>query len=149
LSAAEQLSVEELVPHRGIMCLLNAVQELDDHHALASAVVQDSWPLVRDGSVASLLLIEVLAQAAAVWFGRQNRQKGKPVQIGYLVGVKEARFHATRVAVGTRIDARVDRGIGRQSFVVMEGTVMDGTSLLAEARIQLFVPEDPSDVFQE
>jgi predicted hotdog family 3-hydroxylacyl-ACP dehydratase len=149
LSSVRKYSVEDLVPHRGIMRLLDTVQEIDDHHTLASAVIKDSWPLARDGSVASLMLIEVLGQAAAAWFGWQNLQQGKPLQIGYLVGVKEARFHTIQVGVGTRIEARVDRGIGRQSFVVMEGTVRDRTNLLAEARIQLFVPDTSSGVFPE
>ncbi len=149
MSTVRKYSVEELVPHRGIMSLLDAVQETDDYHTLASAVVKDSWPLARDGAVASLMLIEVLAQAAAAWFGWQNLQQGKPVEIGFLVGVKEARFHTPQVAVGTRVEARIDCGIRRQSFLVMEGSVRDAASLLAEARLQLFVPETSSGVFQE
>jgi predicted hotdog family 3-hydroxylacyl-ACP dehydratase len=149
LSTVRKYSVEDLVPHRGIMCLLDSVQEIDDHHTLASAVVKDSWPLSRDGSVASLMLIEVVAQAAAAWFGWQNLQQGNPGQIGYLVGVKEARFLTNQVAVGTRVEARVERGIGRQSFLVMKGVVRDDANLLAEARIQLFVPETSSGVFPE
>jgi predicted hotdog family 3-hydroxylacyl-ACP dehydratase len=149
LSTVRKYSVEDLVPHRGIMRLLDTVQEIDDHQALASAVIKDSWPLARDGSVACLMLIEVLAQAAATWFGWQNLQQGKPLQIGYLVGVKEARFHTNQVAVGTRVGARVERGIGKQNFLVMDGKVTDATNLLAEARIQLFVPDTSSGVFPE
>lgn len=141
MSTVRKYSVEYLVPHRDIMRLLDTVQEIEDHHALASAVVKDSWPLARDGSVASLMLIEVLAQAAAAWFGWQNLQQGKPVQIGYLVGVKEGRFHTNQVPVGTRVEARVERVMGRESFLVMDGKVTDASNVLAEARIQLFVPE--------
>ena len=59
--------IEQLVPHAGAMCLLDAVTNWDASHiACSSAEPGAAHPLARDGRVPAIAACEYAAQAVAV-----------------------------------------------------------------------------------
>jgi predicted hotdog family 3-hydroxylacyl-ACP dehydratase len=59
--------IEQLVPHSGAMCLLDAVTHWDASHiACSSAAPGASHPLAREGAVPAIAACEYAAQAVAV-----------------------------------------------------------------------------------
>ncbi len=104
------IQAESLIPHRRDMRLLDWVVNLGDNGLEAETTVAESWPLASEGSVNSLLCIELVAQAvSALSTWRRGKEAGP--RPGLLVGIKEARFFADRLTIGTSVEIHVeDRG---------------------------------------
>jgi predicted hotdog family 3-hydroxylacyl-ACP dehydratase len=85
------LSLEDLLPHRGNMMLVEKVLEVDSDHALTLCRVKKSWPMADDNGVHPLILIELAAQTAGVCNGWERIQaKGLDSEkMGWLVGIKK------------------------------------------------------------
>jgi predicted hotdog family 3-hydroxylacyl-ACP dehydratase len=96
-------AVESLLPHRDPARLLRVVVEasLEPVARISGiAVIPPNHPLVRGGRAPAFLGLEAAAQAAAA-LEALSRQGGPPgdagnagPRLGYLVGVREAVFHA-------------------------------------------------------
>jgi predicted hotdog family 3-hydroxylacyl-ACP dehydratase len=86
------LSLDDLLPHRGNMMLVEKVLEVDSDHALTLCRVKKSWPMADDNGVHPLILLELAAQTAGVCNGWERIQtKGLDSEkMGWLVGIKKA-----------------------------------------------------------
>jgi predicted hotdog family 3-hydroxylacyl-ACP dehydratase len=125
-------SVEELIPHRGAMRLVEAVLSRDARQTTARAQVRPAWPLGDGRSVNAVVLVELIAQTAAIAGGQAGEDNR-----GFLVGLREARFFRATVDVGTElvVEAQIVGGAGE--LVVFAGAVRTGDELLCTAQIQV------------
>jgi len=131
-------NIEELIPHRGRMKLIDDVLEISDEGAITSARVSDRWPLYRDSSVDSLVLIEIVAQTAAVHIsGRIHGGRNATDRRGWLVGIKNADFFRDRIPIETVLTTTVKRVSSIDQYSVLEGEVYAGTNLIGCVRIQV------------
>lgn len=80
-----------LIPHKGAMCLLDAVVEYDATriHAVSATHAQSGNPLRADGRLHAVALCEYGAQAMAVHGALLARERGGRAQPGYLVSLRE------------------------------------------------------------
>lgn len=122
------------------MLLVDEVLELDDSKATTAAVVRDDWPLIKDGLLGHTLLIELAAQTVAVVYGWRNLQGGD-AQEGYLVGVKNSKFHTVDIPVGASVTSKVWPLYEMETYGVFKGTVYCEKELAAEVEIQVLVKE--------
>jgi predicted hotdog family 3-hydroxylacyl-ACP dehydratase len=92
-------SWEYLIPHRGAMCLLDAVVTWDDEHIHASAVSHrdPANPLRSDGILRSVHLCEYGAQAMAIHGGLLAQRDGRTVAPGILVSLRDVKVHVARI----------------------------------------------------
>ncbi len=99
------LSLEDLLPHRSPMMLVEKILEVDAEHAVTLCRVADSWPMVDDGGVHPLILIELAAQTAGVCNGWDRVQtKGLDSnKMGWLVGIKKAELFIDYLPLGSEI----------------------------------------------
>ena len=100
-----------LLPHRPPALLLNAVTEVAEGGIVAIAEVPPDHPLVADGRFPSFLALEAAAQAAAA-LEALGRREGTGPRIGYLVGIRDARFSVPSLPAGRpfRVAARQTGG---------------------------------------
>ena len=100
-----QISLEDLLPHRGNMILISEVLEVDQQHALTISRVERFWPMADDRGVFSLVLVELAAQTAGVCNGWDRIQtKGLDSEkMGWLVGIKKADFFIDYLPIGGKI----------------------------------------------
>jgi len=63
------VTLEDLLPHRDNMMLVQEVLEVDSQCARTRFVVKKSWPMADDKGVHPLILIELAAQTAGVCNG--------------------------------------------------------------------------------
>jgi len=147
--AAGTLDIEQLIPHRLPMRLVEAVVTVDEESIVATAVVRDTWPTVRQGQARTLMLIELVAQTAAVLQGWRERQDNKSGVGGLLVGIPEAKLQAATIPVGTRLVCTVRITHGAQNYLAFSGQVTgaDGQPWLTGS-IQAYRP-DNLDLFGE
>jgi ApeP dehydratase len=61
--------IADLVPHKGPMCLLDRLIEVEEERLVAEVMVSDSSLFSRGGTVGAWVGIEYMAQAVAAWAG--------------------------------------------------------------------------------
>jgi len=135
------VEAEALIPHRRQMKLLERVVNPSHKELQAEATVTESWPLARDGSVSSLLCIELVAQAVsalATW----RRGEGARPRPGLLVGIKDAQLLAGTLLFGTRVNIHVEELYHLGNYAVFMGRVTSGSDLLCTTTVQVMEPEE-------
>jgi predicted hotdog family 3-hydroxylacyl-ACP dehydratase len=136
------IDIEALIPHRDRMRLIDGVLSVDEERALTFATATDIWPLCQDGYVDVLVAIELVAQSAAIMEGWKRQQSKKGGAKGWLVGIKSADFRCSRIAVPAQLITEVRRSYALESYAVFEGTVRQGSEIIATLSIQAFRPEE-------
>jgi len=101
------LPAEPLIPHRLRMRLIDWVKGPTQKGLQAETTVTEQWPLNTDGSVSSLICIELVAQAVSA-LSTWRRGEGAKPRVGLLVGVKEAEFFYFTIPVTTRLFIQID-----------------------------------------
>lgn len=128
--------IESLIPHRAPIKMITEVIELNGNSGAAAAVVNENWPLCDGQAVRSLILIEAIAQTAAIVEGDKRRKEGKSGAKGWLVGIKSAEFKQDTIPVNTRITVQVRSLYAMDSYGVIEGVVKSGDDILLTAVLQ-------------
>ena len=134
--------IEQYIPHRGAMRLIDRLIEAGEEHAVAEADVPDEGLFVRDGSVPAWVGIEYMAQTIAAWSGARDLAEGREPRQGMLLGTR--RYHA---AVSDFVPGMVLRVEAHQEFVADNGLgmfecrIFQQDTELATARLSVFVPE--------
>lgn len=98
-----------LLPHAPPARLVTGVIAAAAEEVVCVAEVPPSHPLAAGGRVPAFLGIEASAQAAAVLETLARKEEDPAPRIGYLVGIREARFTAATLPTGTpfRVTARL------------------------------------------
>ena len=134
------LRAESLIPHRRHMRLLEWVINPAQKGLQAETTVTESWPLNRDGSVSSLLCIELVAQAISA-LSTWRRGEGARPRVGLLVGIKEAEFFTLSLPLGTGLTIHVEELYHVGNYAVFKGQVISGSALFCTTIIQVMEPE--------
>jgi predicted hotdog family 3-hydroxylacyl-ACP dehydratase len=135
------LQAEELIPHRRHMKLLERIVNPAPKELQAETTVAEPWPLAKEGSVSSLLCIELVAQAASA-LSTWRKGKGARPRPGLLVGIKEAQFFAGSLPIGTRVNIHVEELYHLGNYAVFMGRVTSGSALLCTTTLQVMEPEE-------
>ena len=133
------LTIEMLVPHRGRMLLISEIITLDDQQAISAAVVTENWPLTTLAGANPLVLIELVAQTAALNNGWVLIQREGPDSDnrGWIVGIKSARLLVDCIAVGTTITIESHNQFQYDNFREIQGIAKIGDQIAAEVTLQL------------
>jgi len=136
------INIEDYIPHRKPIRIISEVVEMKEKSAITRAVVKSSWPLYDGNAVNSLVLIEAIAQTAALIEGYKKKKKGKAGAKGWLVGIKSAEFKQATIPVDTRLIIAVKSLYSFDNYGVIEGTVKSGEDVLAIAILQALRMDD-------
>jgi predicted hotdog family 3-hydroxylacyl-ACP dehydratase len=143
MNDAASIKVEEFIPHRLPMRLVESITSVDDANIVTRAQVRDTWPTVRKGRAHTLMLIELIAQTAAVLQGWRERSEGKAGIGGLLVGIPEAKPQATTIPVGTPLVCTVNISHGAQNYLAFTGQVAGADGVLwLTGSIQAYRPDN-------
>ena len=138
--AINKAEIRTLIPHSGLMCLLDEVVQWDDQSiACISNTHRDpANPLRRRGRLSAVHAFEYGAQAAAIHGGLRARAAGTIAPPGYLAALREGRLHVTRldhIHLSLRILAT--RLYGEGANPVYEFILSAATVLGAEGRVTI------------
>ena len=136
--------IEELVPHRGTMLLLDRVVSCDEQSIEAERTVPaEGWYFDEQGGMPSWIGIELMAQAIAAYANLYAYAHGEPPKRGLLLGSKTYRVRAARIAAGerlrvvARLSYRDDSG-----FAAYDCTINSAGGELAAATLKVYEPPD-------
>lgn len=136
--------IEDLLPHRGNMLLLDGMLTAGDDSATCHATpAADAW-YAADGSMPVWIGIELMAQTIAAHVALIARRTGKPPRPGVLLGTRAYKTEVDRFPAGqvlhisVRLSYRDASGLGAYDCTIADA---GGTSL-ASAAITVYEPED-------
>ena len=133
------INIEDLIPHRGRMKLVDQIIEVDEAAAVTLSTVTDKWPLIQNDFVNPLVLIEIVAQTSAVSIGWKklkedgNNAGGK----GWLVGLKAAEFFVDRIPLNTNIKTQTKINFSLDNYTEILGISKIGSDLVGEIVLQV------------
>jgi predicted hotdog family 3-hydroxylacyl-ACP dehydratase len=134
--------IRTLIPHSGLMCLLDSVIEWDDRSivCISNTHRDPANPLRRDGRLSALHAFEYGAQAVAVHGGLRARSAGLTAPPGYLAALRDARLQVTRLDdVASPLEVRAQCLFGDAANAVYECRVSAGDVLLADGRVTIML----------
>lgn len=133
-SAPPERDELDLLPQQGRMRLVDAILDRGEARIRVAATVSERWPTAEGGSVHAALLIELVAQGAALLGTQLGGDSGG--KLALLVGLPEVTLEVSRVRVGARLVAEVRVARGSGDYLVCEGEVHEGTARLAAVTVQ-------------
>jgi len=138
--ARANLTIEDLLPHRDAMLLIDEVLEVDATHALTLSTVRPDWPLTDAWGAESLICVELAAQTAGVCNGweRIHTLGLDSDPMGWLVAVKRADFFIDRLPLGGRIEARAENTLVFDKFREVTSQLHQDGQLVASVVLQLY-----------
>ena len=141
------LAIENYVPHRGVMLLLDHLLQADAESAVAQVTVPRDGLFLQDAGMPAWVGVEYMAQAVAAWAGWQAVQAQQPVKLGFLLGTRKYQAHCSHFAPGMVLEVQVrSELIGENGLGMFECQIrqQDNEQVLAQARISVYEPEDGS-----
>jgi predicted hotdog family 3-hydroxylacyl-ACP dehydratase len=134
--------IRALIPHSGLMCLLDGVIEWDDQSimCISSTHRDPANPLRREGQLSAVHAFEYGAQAAAVHGGLRARAAGRMAPPGYLVALRDAHLHLARLDdVPSPLEVCARHLFGDSANMIYECCISADGALLAEGRITVIL----------
>lgn len=134
------LTLEDLLPHRAPMLLVEDVLAVDKVNARTRFRVAESWPMADEQGVNPLVLVELAAQTAGICNGWDRVQtKGKDSnQMGWLVGIKRAEFFIDTLPFGGIIRGRAENTYRFDNLREVACEMHMNERLIGTATLQLF-----------
>ena len=132
--------IRTLIPHSGLMCLLDEVTQWDDRSivCISNTHRDPANPLRCHGCLSAVHAFEYGAQAAAVHGGLRARTAGTIAAPGYLAALRDGRLHVTRLDyVHLSRRACATRLFGDGANNVYEFGRSAAAVLLAEGRVTI------------
>jgi len=139
------LTIEDILPHRETMLLVEEVVAVDDNQAVTRSTVSSRWPLTDDRGAQVLVLVELAAQTAGINNGlRIRRTQGASDHMGWIAGIKSARFFVDTLPLGALVEVTSQNQFEFEGFreILVRATVEGRPA--AEIIMQL-VQADESD----
>ena len=133
------IDIEELLPHRNGMKLIDSIIEVNKEGAVSESTVTEKWPLIEGDSINPIVLIELVAQTAGICLGWEElKKKGKNTEgKGWVAGVKEALFFGETIPLDSQIVTAVKRVFDFENYHEIVGMIRVGGELVGKVRVQI------------
>ena len=135
-----QAEIRTLIPHSGLMCLLDEVTRWDERSivCISNTHRDPTNPLRRQGRLSAVHAFEYGAQAAAVHGGLRARAGGTIAPPGYLAALRDGRLHVTRLDyVHLPLQICATHLFGDAANTVYEFVLSAATVVVAEGRVTI------------
>lgn len=134
--------IRTLIPHAGLMCLLDSVLKWDDESIVCTSETHrdPANPLRREGRLSALHAFEYGAQAAAVHAGLRARSAGVSAPSYYVAALRDAHLQVVRLDnIDSPLEVRAHCLFGAGGNAIYECRVAAGDALLADGRITVML----------
>ncbi|MEC5405176.1 hotdog family protein [Paraburkholderia sp. MPAMCS5] len=137
-----QLPIEAIIPHRGTMLLIDAVETFGADTLSARASVQaDAWYADAQGAMPAWIGIELMAQSIAAHIALLAMRGGGEARPGVLLGSRSYKALQPSFAGGARLRIHASELLrSEEGHGAYECTIHDGDVCCAEAVIKVFQP---------
>ena len=135
------LRVEDFLPHRPPMILLDELSSIDESRAVSYVNISPKSLFFSDGAVPSWVGIEYMVQTMAAFTNFQAREKsGKPA-IGFLLGTRSFVARRSEFLDGERLKIEVKPLLIGDPIGSFECRIEINNELIAEASLTAYKPD--------
>jgi predicted hotdog family 3-hydroxylacyl-ACP dehydratase len=121
------------------MRLVRVIVEAGTDRIHCIAVIPADNPLVVEDRAPAFLGLEAAAQAAAALEALSRRESDPGPRLGYLVGVRDAIFHAADLPAAVPLSVTVQAAGSAPPLAVYEARVEIDTALLVSGTLSTYV----------
>jgi predicted hotdog family 3-hydroxylacyl-ACP dehydratase len=146
----ERYRVEELVPHRAPMCLLDAIDDYGQDWLRAAVTPRTDSVFATTHGVPAWVGIEYMAQAASAVGGIEQVQRGERPSIGLLIGARYYRCMQDHFAFGAPLAVFANIAMrDAEDFAAYDCRIeLDGRRI-AECTLKAYRPRDLAPLLAE
>lgn len=138
--------IADLLPHTDRMRLLDRAVEGDTEGLVAEVTIREDCLFHEADGVGGWVGIEFMAQAIGAWAGWQQRLRGQPLKVGYLLGTRRYECSRPTFKAGELLRVEVHRQFwsdtGMSQF---DCTIGIGGDTVATAALTVFEPPVPGE----
>ena len=142
-------SVEDLVPHSGLMSLLDRIVDYGDDWLEAQVDISANTLFLEAQGIPALVGLEYLAQTIAAFSGVEEQLQGNKPKLGFLLGTRKFECSTDYFQLGQTITLKVQREMKAENGLHVFQCVLSGEGLSATATINVFQPEDANTFIKE
>ena len=140
----------ELLPHAGDMILIDAIERFDDEQIFTRLTVKpDGLFKLSDGSLPAWVGVELMAQSVAAFAGCHARQKGNPVELGFLLGTRKFECNVEAFPAGSELTVHGLRSLEDDNGMGVFECHIHGEGIHASARLNVFRPPQATQYLQQ
>jgi predicted hotdog family 3-hydroxylacyl-ACP dehydratase len=138
------LSVDQVVPHKAPMSLLRHVISHTPEVTVCDVRIEKDTVFLESGGVGSWVGLEYMAQAVAAHAGMSSRREGKPPDIGFWLGTRQADFFADHYRLGQTLHVLARHVWGEGDLFSFDCSISDAANgrCLAKAQLNVYRPDD-------
>lgn len=130
--------LEQLLPHRAPMILLDRVEEHAEGRIVCGLTLRDDSSFVENGSAPAVVATEYMAQCVAAYAGLKARRRGGEVRIGYIIGARLVEFEVASFEVGEKLSVRARHIWGDDILGRFDCSVEAGGTRVASAILTVY-----------
>lgn len=126
-----------LIPHAGLMCLLDKVTQWDETHIVCYSCTHKHIdnPLRNDDILPTSALIEYGAQAMAVHGGLLAKASGQVIRAGYLAALRDVTLEDVDVSsIDTLLCVEATQLMASQGNMIYNFSIKSNEKILASGR---------------
>lgn len=143
----DRYRVEELVPHRGPMSLLDTIEDYGADWLRARVTPRAEAAFATPLGVPGWVGIEYMAQAASAFGGIEQVQRGERPSIGLLIGARYYRCMLDHFPFDTPLAIHVQIAMrDAQDFAAYDCRIDLGGRAIAECTLKAYRPRDMAPV---
>jgi predicted hotdog family 3-hydroxylacyl-ACP dehydratase len=138
-----EYSIDEVVPHSGIMSLLSEVLDYDSDTLRASVIVSEDSLFASPRGVPAWVGVEYMAQAIAAYAGVSAREAGEGVSIGFLLGTRKYSCTQPYFPLGDRLTVAVSKELQDDNgLAVFQCIIQSESGVEALGNLNVFQPDN-------
>jgi predicted hotdog family 3-hydroxylacyl-ACP dehydratase len=131
-------AIEQLIPQRPPMVLVDALVEADEQGGLSIFDVRADGIFVAEGCLQEAGLLENMAQTAAAWSGMRAYRESRPPDIGFIGGLGKVGI-LNNPPVGARLSTRIRILHEVMNATIAEGSVFYEGQMIATCELKIFL----------
>jgi len=141
---SNDIKIEDLIPHRDRMKLVDGILTVDETKAVTASVVSEEWPTAGKTGVCALVLLELVAQTAGVCIGWREMKKHGNTEggRGWLVGIKQANFMLDPIPFDAKVVTTTQEKFSFEGLSEISGDVRLADETIASITLQVVQEED-------
>ncbi len=142
--------IADVVPHGAPMILIDQLEQYDEDSVTTSVLIRSDSMFCDGERIPAWIGIEYMAQTIAAYSGAHARDNGQQVVIGFLVGTRKYHCEVENFLVGERLTVYAHKLImGDNGLRVFECTISRNNTVIAEANLNVFQPNNPENFLME
>lgn len=139
------MNLENLLPHSGIMILLDDILCVNESSIRAKTTIKES-PFLQNGKFYSYMLLEIMAQTLGLY--RAKNDEKSATKIAFLIGCRKFEICKPYLNLGDEIEIVSELSFQDDSgFGVYDSTVFLNEQIIAKANLSVLNPN--SEMFRE